>query len=150
MFDERSGLLFLRLLRQQWQGASASRRCSGHVSSGSERAVSTCQQTPMAAAAVTRKRAGVSWSSCPGPRTSKGTRKIASKKTQDADERKNPPLLKRPYTHHRRRRAIVAPPPGRDIHSTSAAAPQPAVPKMTTNHHWSAVQVPKLTCGGVF
>ena len=45
----------------------------------------------------TRKRARVSWWSCPGPRTIEGTRKIASKNPQEVDERENPPLLKRPY-----------------------------------------------------
>ena len=45
----------------------------------------------------TQKRAGVSWWSCPGPRMTKGTRKIASKNPQEVDERENPPLLKQPY-----------------------------------------------------
>ena len=44
----------------------------------------------------TQKRAGVSWWSCPGPRMTKGTRKIASKNPQEVDERENPSLLKRP------------------------------------------------------
>ena len=44
----------------------------------------------------TQKRAGVSWWSCPGPRAIKGTRKIASKNPQEADERENPSFLKRP------------------------------------------------------
>ena len=47
---------------------------------------------------LTQKRAGVSWWSCPGPRMTKGTRKIASKNSQEADERESPSLLNRPYS----------------------------------------------------
>ena len=45
----------------------------------------------------TQKSAGVGWWSCPGPRMTKGTRKIASKNPQEVDERETPSLLKRPY-----------------------------------------------------
>ena len=43
----------------------------------------------------TRKCAGVSWWSCPRPRTTKRTRKIASKTPLEVDKRENTPLINR-------------------------------------------------------
>ena len=91
-----------------WSGSEGWRGGCGEMSGGVEIAFYfhvVCASPPSLCAAwrraikinkSTRKRAGVSWWSCPGPRMTKGTRKVASKNPQEVDERENPSLLKRP------------------------------------------------------